>query len=189
LIAKERKRPVFFSFQVSRRNPARSKVKRIAIPGSSLYPSRCEEERAWMHAADIERGLEEENTMFSTGRQVLLLLNRYKNPLNEGFCILNPCRQCSVDVLIYYVYTLIAGGRNMKTVVQKWGNSLGIRIPAVFTREFNLKNGSSVEIIEEKGRIVISPKKQTLEELLSFVTDKNIHNAVETGSSIGKEEW
>ena len=44
----------------------------------------------------------------------------------------------------------------MQTVVQKWGNSLGIRIPAVFAREFELKNGSSVDIIEDQGRLVIT---------------------------------
>jgi len=77
----------------------------------------------------------------------------------------------------------------MQTVVQKWGNSLGIRIPAVFTREFNLKNGSSVEIIEEEGKLVIVPKKQSLDELLSLVTKDNIHSSVDTGSSVGKEEW
>ncbi len=77
----------------------------------------------------------------------------------------------------------------MQTVVQKWGNSLGIRIPAVFTREFNLKNGSSVEIIEEEGKLVIVPKKQSLDELLSLVTKDNIHSSVDTGFSVGKEEW
>lgn len=77
----------------------------------------------------------------------------------------------------------------MKTVVQKWGNSLGIRIPAVFARKFNLKNGSPVEIIEDEGKIVIVPKKQTLEDLLSLVTKDNIHSSVDTGISIGKEEW
>jgi antitoxin MazE len=77
----------------------------------------------------------------------------------------------------------------METVVQKWGNSLGIRIPAVFAREFNLVNGSSVEIKEEKGKLVIIPKKQTLEELLSLVTKENLPSAVETGASVGKEEW
>ncbi len=77
----------------------------------------------------------------------------------------------------------------MQTVVQKWGNSLGIRIPAVFTREFNLKNGSSVEIIEDEGKLVIVPKKQTLDDLLSLVTKDNIHSSVKTGNSVGKEEW
>jgi len=78
---------------------------------------------------------------------------------------------------------------NMQTVVQKWGNSLGIRIPAVFAREFELKNGSSVDIIEDQGRLVIVPQKQSLDELLSLVTKENMHSSIETGGSVGKEEW
>jgi antitoxin MazE len=77
----------------------------------------------------------------------------------------------------------------MQTVVQKWGNSLGIRIPSLYVKEFNLRNGNSVEIIEEDGKIVILPPKKTLEELLSRVTSENIHTAIETGPSVGNEEW
>jgi len=77
----------------------------------------------------------------------------------------------------------------MQTVVQKWGNSLGIRIPSLYVKEFNLRNGNSVEIIEEDGKIVILPPKKTLEELLSRVTTENKHIAIETGPSIGNEEW
>jgi len=36
----------------------------------------------------------------------------------------------------------------METVVQKWGNSLGIRIPRGLALEFHLKNGTPVEIVE-----------------------------------------
>ncbi len=77
----------------------------------------------------------------------------------------------------------------MQTVVQKWGNSLGIRIPSMYVKEFNLKNGNSVEIIEDNGNIVIVPPKKTLENYLSRITAANIHDAVETGNSVGKEEW
>lgn len=77
----------------------------------------------------------------------------------------------------------------MKTVVQKWGNSLGIRIPSLFVKEFNLKNGISVEISEEDGKIVIYPPKKTLTDLLSKVTNENRHSAIETGPSVGNEEW
>jgi len=77
----------------------------------------------------------------------------------------------------------------MQTVVQKWGNSLGIRIPSLYVKEFNLKNGNSVEILEEDGKIVILPPKKNLTELLSRVTNENKHSAIETGSSIGNEEW
>jgi len=77
----------------------------------------------------------------------------------------------------------------MQTVVQKWGNSLGIRIPSLYVKEFDLRNGSSVEIVEEEGKLVIKPGKLTLEQLLSEVTEENLHEPWETGLSVGKEEW
>lgn len=77
----------------------------------------------------------------------------------------------------------------MQTVVQKWGNSLGIRIPAMYAKKFEIKNGSTVKIIEEEGKLVIVPQKQTLDDVLALVTDENMHASVETGSSIGNEEW
>lgn len=77
----------------------------------------------------------------------------------------------------------------MQTVVQKWGNSLGIRIPSHYVKEFNLKNGASVDIIEKNGTIVIVPPKITLDSLLSKVSEKNIHEPIETGISLGNEEW
>jgi antitoxin MazE len=77
----------------------------------------------------------------------------------------------------------------MQTVVQKWGNSLGIRIPAIYAREFELKNGSAVDIIEDQGKLVIVPQKHSLDDLLSLVTKENMHSSVDTGISVGKEEW
>ncbi len=77
----------------------------------------------------------------------------------------------------------------MQTIVQKWGNSLGIRIPSHYVKEFNLKNGASVDIIERNGTIVIVPPKITLDSLLSRVSEKNIHEPIETGVSVGSEEW
>jgi antitoxin MazE len=86
------------------------------------------------------------------------------------------------------VYTIVVEDF-MKTVVQKWGNSLGIRIPSLYVKQFDLKGGSSVEIFEDNGKLVILPKKNTLEALLSQVKEDNKHTYVDTGSSLGKEEW
>ena len=48
----------------------------------------------------------------------------------------------------------------MKAIVQEWGNGLGFRIPAHWAKEYDIKNGSKVEIIIEKARVVILPKKE-----------------------------
>ena len=37
----------------------------------------------------------------------------------------------------------------MQTVVQKWGNSLGLRIPALWAKDNNVKCGSKIEVIAE----------------------------------------
>lgn len=77
----------------------------------------------------------------------------------------------------------------MQTVVQKWGNSLGVRIPSSYVKEFKLKNGSSVDIVEEEGRIVIVPKRISLSDLLAGVSEDNRHEIIESGNPVGKEEW
>ena len=77
----------------------------------------------------------------------------------------------------------------MQAVVQKWGNSLGFRIPALWAKDNNVKNGSKLEVIAEKGKIVILPQKKSLDDMLNLVTPDNIHSEVSTGNAVGKEEW
>ncbi|MCR5401047.1 MAG: AbrB/MazE/SpoVT family DNA-binding domain-containing protein [Treponema sp.] len=77
----------------------------------------------------------------------------------------------------------------MQAVVQKWGNSLGFRIPSIWAKDNNVKNGSKVEVIAEKGKITILPQKKSLDEMLAMVTPENIHSEIQTGSSVGNEEW
>jgi antitoxin MazE len=78
----------------------------------------------------------------------------------------------------------------METVVQKWGNSLGIRIPNLFVKEYALKNGAKVEIFDDDGKISIKPKgNYSLAELMENVTSENLHKSIDTGSAMGNEEW
>ena len=77
----------------------------------------------------------------------------------------------------------------MQAVVQKWGNSLGFRIPSHWAKDNNVKNGSKVEVIAEKGKIVILPQKKTLDDMLKMVSSENIHSEISAGFSVGKEEW
>ncbi len=48
----------------------------------------------------------------------------------------------------------------MQAVVQKWGNSLGFCIPAVWAKDNNVGRGSKLEVIAEKGKITILPQKK-----------------------------
>ncbi len=77
----------------------------------------------------------------------------------------------------------------MEAVVQKWGNSLGFRIPSIWAKDNNVKSGSKIEVIVEKGKIVILPQKISLDDMLALVTPDNIHSEISTGYAVGKEEW
>ena len=79
---------------------------------------------------------------------------------------------------------------HMKTSVQRWGNSLALRIPRAFAAETRIQNGSEVELTLKGGALVVRPvhrKRATLDDLLRKVTPTNQHGAVETGSPVGQE--
>ena len=80
----------------------------------------------------------------------------------------------------------------MKVQIQKWGNSLALRIPKSFAIESKVKQGSVVEVSLEQGKIVVAPIAEpefTLDDLLAKVTKRNLHKEVDTGRSLGKEAW
>ena len=78
----------------------------------------------------------------------------------------------------------------METKIQKWGNSLGIRIPMNIINDLSLKNGSIVDITENKDTIIIRPKKnRDLNELIEKISDENIHSEIDFGKAEGNEIW
>ena len=79
----------------------------------------------------------------------------------------------------------------MKTRVQKWGNSLAVRIPSHLVRETGLEYNTAVEMKVEDGKLVIqrSDETPTLESLLAEVTENNLHAAIDTGEAVGNEVW
>jgi antitoxin MazE len=80
----------------------------------------------------------------------------------------------------------------MKVQIQRWGNSLALRIPKSFAIESKIDQGSVVEVSLDQGRLVVEPVTEidyTLEELLAGVTKRNLHAEVETGVAQGKEVW
>ena len=80
----------------------------------------------------------------------------------------------------------------MKTRVQKWGNSLALRIPKSFAAEAKLREDSAVELTLEDGGLVIRAAVKeplTLKQLLQGITDQNLHGEWQTGPAVGKESW
>lgn len=80
----------------------------------------------------------------------------------------------------------------MKGRVQKWGNSLALRIPKSFADEIGLGQNSTIQLMIKEGALVVTPERETkwrLEELLEKVTKDNIHHEWESGSAQGDEVW
>lgn len=80
----------------------------------------------------------------------------------------------------------------METNIQKWGNSLGVRLPKSIADSQSLKEGSRVLITETETGVaiqVIKKKYKTLDEMLKDITDENIHEAIDWGDPVGNEVW
>jgi antitoxin MazE len=80
----------------------------------------------------------------------------------------------------------------LRTYIQKWGNSLAVRIPKSFATDVGLQRETAVEISLANGKLVITPvakPKLALKQLLAKVTRENLHHEVDTSPAIGNETW
>lgn len=80
----------------------------------------------------------------------------------------------------------------MESRVQKWGNSLAVRIPKPFASEVGLREDAPVELRVREGALVITPLAHPvyrLDDLLSGVRRSNLHAEVSTGERQGDEAW
>jgi antitoxin MazE len=80
----------------------------------------------------------------------------------------------------------------MRTRIQKWGNSLGMRIPKGLAEEAGLEAGSFVDIKVKGGDLIVRParrRKYRLSDLVKKIDSKNVHKEVQTGDAVGKEVW
>jgi antitoxin MazE len=67
----------------------------------------------------------------------------------------------------------------MKNRVQKWGNSLAVRIPRSFALDLGLAINTPVLMGLEEGALVVRPDKERiwdLDALLARVTAENLHS-------------
>jgi antitoxin MazE len=77
-------------------------------------------------------------------------------------------------------------------VLGKWGNSLGLRIPASMAKQAGLAVGTNVTVAFIDGALIIKParkKKYTLDELLEEMTPEQVYAEVDMGVPVGHEVW
>ncbi len=80
----------------------------------------------------------------------------------------------------------------MEARIQKWGNSLAVRIPKAFAAEVGLREDGPVQMTVREGTLVITPATRPeyrLADLLAGVTPENIHAEAATGEPRGDEAW
>jgi len=77
----------------------------------------------------------------------------------------------------------------MTTTAQKWGGSIGVRIPQKIAQKYGVVNGSQIQVTEDGERIILKPVENdfTLEELLAQCEGENPHSEF-FGEPMGKEE-
>lgn len=80
----------------------------------------------------------------------------------------------------------------MKTRIGKWGNSLALRIPQPVAAQVGLSFDAAVELTPRGEELIISVIKQPrtqLDDLLTGITENNLHGEVDSGPSVGGEAW
>ena len=78
----------------------------------------------------------------------------------------------------------------MQATIKKWGNSPALRISSSIMELAQLTVNQTVNINVLKGKIIIepiAPKETRLEDLLSRMTQDNIHTEESFGRPVGKE--
>ena len=80
----------------------------------------------------------------------------------------------------------------MEVRLQKWGNSMGIRIPSTFIKSLNLNMNDKVDIIEDEDRIIITKSKKkriSLKERFDKYNGENLSKDFEWDDPVGNEIW
>jgi antitoxin MazE len=76
--------------------------------------------------------------------------------------------------------------------VQKWGNSLAVRIPKPLAEDAKVEEGTVLNLAVSEGKVIATPvkkNKQSLQQMLAKVSRKNLHAEVKSGAPVGREVW
>lgn len=87
-------------------------------------------------------------------------------------------------------YWLKKGEDDMIVKIQKWGNSLALRIPSSIAKQLGIQLNSLVDIEKSGEKIIVEPFKKPkykLAELLRGINENNLHEEQSFGAPVGKE--
>ncbi len=78
----------------------------------------------------------------------------------------------------------------MKTLVQRWGSSLALRIPKAFAAKISVREGDEVEIRADKKQPVVasrSARVYRLADLVAEIRPGNLHKEIAVPGSEGND--
>lgn len=77
----------------------------------------------------------------------------------------------------------------MTATIQKWGNSLALRLPRAVAQQIGVADGDAVELKVDDNALVVRParKRYRLSALLRGITPDNVHAETDWGRPVGKE--
>lgn len=77
----------------------------------------------------------------------------------------------------------------MTGTIQKWGNSLALRIPQAVAKQIQVQAGDAVTLRVGTGGLTVkpAPKRLSLDDLLARVTPENLHPETDWGADVGRE--
>lgn len=74
--------------------------------------------------------------------------------------------------------------------MQKWGNSLGIRISKDIAGKLKIKTGAIINLEISNNHLILTPEISELELLLNNINDSNCHQEeFRDDATEGKELW
>jgi antitoxin MazE len=78
----------------------------------------------------------------------------------------------------------------MTVRIQKWGNSLGVRIPKDIARRSKMRDGAEVEMLSSGDHVILRPVRvPSLKQLLAKAKRQNRPEVVDWGMPLGGEMW
>lgn len=79
----------------------------------------------------------------------------------------------------------------MPTKIQKWGNSLGVRLPKLIADQAKLSEDTEVEIEHKDGSVIITPVTNgyDLKTLLAGINEDNLQKGDDDFTPEGQEVW